>query len=278
MPVDVRLQVPSSPVSDTPLDTSTLVLLHDNGHFRLVDRNLRDFLHLERQLERERIAKALIPDSVAISSLLAAFDGAKPSFYPSNQLGTRLAIALETFLRYLTSNSELLTTSLALKTFLHGNLLTSHKTMGQSYRDAVEAAIEAEEKGMELLDQRVAAGCSNTGLVFRALFSSGDRGESTEIDPYSVSCNDVVENETDEIEVAYYKTHCDFESDEGYVYGHYVAEKNGVVTLQWENVDMNSVVSKSLRFQVKAMSLSAAEKVLGSYRCFKNCRYGKVAA
>ncbi|UIZ22035.1 hypothetical protein KXD40_008903 [Peronospora effusa] len=293
MPIDVIVKVPSPPVSDTPLDTTTLVLLHHKGHFCLLDRNLRDFLHLERQLLREFPAKVLIPDAISISSLLEAYDDAKTSFYPSHQLVTRLEIVIETFLHYLTSNSELLTTSLALKTFLYGNLLTCHKTMGQSYRDAVEAAIEAKEKYIELLDQRVAAGCSvkhqvtvtmeeekqlvlwkftsqDTGLIFRALFSSGDRRKSTEIDPYSVSSNEVVENETDEIEVAYYKTHCTFDTDEGYVYGHYVAEKNGVVTLLWENVDMNSVMSKSLRFQVKVVSLSAAGKVLEVTDALKN--------
>ncbi|CAI5707213.1 unnamed protein product [Peronospora effusa] len=270
MPIDVIVKVPSPPVSDTPLDTTTLVLLHHKGHFCLLDRNLRDFLHLERQLSREFPAKVLIPDAISISSLLEAYDDAKTSFYPSHQLGTRLEIVIETFLHYLTSNSELLTTSLALKTFLYGNLLTCHKTMGQSYRDAVEAAIEAKEENIGAAGSESSCWLLNTGLIFRALFSSGDRRKSTEIDPYSVSSNEVVENETDEIEVAYYKTHCTFDTDEGYVYGHYVAEKNGVVTLLWENVDMNSVMSKSLRFQVKVVSLSAAGKVLEVTDALKN--------
>ncbi|CAH0521527.1 unnamed protein product [Peronospora belbahrii] len=286
MPLDVVIKVPSSCADPAPLETSTLVLLHHNGHFRILERTLRDFLHLERQLQLESQAKTFFSDSASISSSFEAYCDAKRSFYPSNQHGIRLAITLETFLRRLTLNSELLTMSLALKTFFDGNILTSHKTTGRSYRDTVEAAMGSEEKDMELGKERVAAGCSmerhiavnveeekqqvvlwkfvsqGTGLVFSALFSNEDEGKCVEMDPYSVSNDNVVEKKANEIEVAHYKTDCTFKTEDGDVYGHYVAKKNGVVTLLWENLDMDSVISKSLQFQATVVSLSAAEKIL----------------
>ncbi|GMF28973.1 unnamed protein product [Phytophthora lilii] len=211
-------------------------------------------------------------------------------FYPVEQHGARLSIALENSLRELVADSQLLRTSVAFKTFLHGDRWTSHETAGQSYRDAVETAFEAAVGENNVLEERVAAGCSvehqvgvtlakgekqlvvwkfasqGAGLVSSAEFSSGaDSTEGGEVDPYSVSSNDVAETEEDKREVTHYRTRCDFPEnveEASFVYEHFVAEKTGELTLQWENTDMSSVVSKPLRFQVKLVSLSAAEDVL----------------
>ncbi|KAG6594082.1 Phox homologous domain [Phytophthora cinnamomi] len=293
MTLDVAVKVPPSPGPDAPLDAVALVLLHHDDHFRLLERSLRDFQRLERQLQQESGSKtsATLP---AITAAIEAYCDVKPSFYPPEQQAARLAIALEDYLRELAANSQLLASSLALKSFLHGNVLSTHATMGPSYRDAVDAAIEAgDEEKAELMQERVAAGCSvehqvtvsaagdgdkqlvlwkfasqGTGLVFSAQFSSGEEGESGEVDPYSVSSNDAgsgVQGEEGEMEVVHYRTDCDFSADEGdesVVYGHFVTDKAGILTLQWENVDMSSIVSKPLKFQAKVVPLKAAVKVL----------------
>ncbi|KUF95814.1 hypothetical protein AM587_10014083 [Phytophthora nicotianae] len=276
MMLDVAVQAPLSPSPHAVV----LVLLHHNNHFRSLERNLRDFQHLERQLQLEAKKFQRSPCIPSVLPAIEACCDSKPSFYPSNQLGVRLAIALENFIHHLVSNSEL-ATSAAFKTFLNGNLLTTHKTVGQSYRDSVEAVIHVQES--EIAEERVAAGCAvehrvcveekqivlwkfasqGPKLVFSAEFSS-DEGEQGDIDPYSVS-NTEVTGSKEEKEVAHYRTNCDFKEggeDSSFVYGHYVAEKNGFVSLQWENADMNSVISKPLQFQVKVVPLAAAKKVL----------------
>lgn len=154
----------------------------------------------------------------------------------------------------------------------------------------MDAAIEAGEEKTDLMQERVAAGCSvehqvavnatgdgdkqlvlwkfssqGTGLVFSAQFSSGDGGHSGDVDPYSVGGNDSASADgEEEREVVHYRTNCDFATgdDEEFIYGHFVTEKTGAMTLQWENVDMSSVVSKPLKFQVKVVSLKAGAKVL----------------
>ncbi|KAK1937068.1 hypothetical protein P3T76_009846 [Phytophthora citrophthora] len=276
MSLDAIVKVPPSPCPYAPQDTTTLVLLHYDGHFRLLERTLHDFQQLERQLQQNEATKQF-SSPASVLPAIEAYYAAKPTFYPSNQLGIRLAIALEEFIRELTADADLLSTS-ALKMFLHGNLLTSHEMTRADYKDAVEATIGAEEEK----EERVAAGCSvehqlavddeqlvlwkfssqGSGMVFSADFSScSSEGEQEDIDPYSVSSNDVSETK-DETETVQFRTNCDFKVDGGFLYGHFVAEKSGLVTLQWENVDMRSVVSKSLHFQAKVMSLAAAEEVL----------------
>ncbi|KAG3086495.1 hypothetical protein PI124_g17515 [Phytophthora idaei] len=276
MKLDVAVKVPPSP----SLNAVVLLLLYRDSHFRILERTLRDFQHFEHQLQLETEKSQRFATIGSVLPAIEAYCDSKPSFYPSNQLGVRLAIALEDFIRQLVANSELLAKSTALKTFLYGNLLTTHETAGRSYRDAVETAINVQET--EVIEERVAAGCSvehqvsveekqlllwkfaseGSGLVFSAEFSRGEGGQG-DIDPYSVSSIEVAERE--EKEVAHYRTNCDFKvdgEDGGFVYGHYVVEESGVMTLQWENANMSSVVSKPLRFQVKVTPLAAAEKVL----------------
>ncbi|KAF4034784.1 hypothetical protein GN244_ATG13237 [Phytophthora infestans] len=270
MTIDVVVKSPPSPSPNA----TVLLLLHHDHHFRILERTLRDFKHLERRLELESQRSATI---ASVLPPIEEYCGSKPSFYPSNQLGTRLSIALEDFIRQLVTNSELLATSTALKTFLNGNLLTTHKAVGQSYRDAVNTGINAQET--EMTEGRVTAGCSmehqvrveekqlvlwrfasqGSGLMFSAEFSSAECGQS-DIDPYSVGSLNTAENKENEREIAHYRTNCDF-SEGDFVYGHFVAEKSGVVTLQWENTDMSSVVSKPLRLQVNVVPLGAANKV-----------------
>ncbi|KAE8913715.1 hypothetical protein PF005_g9904 [Phytophthora fragariae] len=289
MTLDVAVKAPLSPAPDAPLDAASLILLHHDGHFRLLERTLRDFQRLERQLQQEPRphSSAALP---SIIPTIEAYCDVKPSFYPPEQQAARLAIALETYLRELAANSQVLASSLALKTFFHGNVLSTHTTAGPSYRDAVEAAIDADEETTDLLQERVAAGCSvehqvavnfagdedkqlvlwkfasqGTGLVFTAQFSSGDAGSSTDVDPYSVNDIDAGLSVEDERDVVHYRTNCDFSSggdDEGFIYGHFVTEKTGTVTLQWENLDMCSVASKPLKFQVKVVSMEVGGKVL----------------
>ncbi|KAI9919877.1 hypothetical protein PsorP6_015959 [Peronosclerospora sorghi] len=289
MPPFVAVNVPACAASNAPLRTTTLVLLHEDGHFLLLERTLRDFLHLERQLQLEAHATSVARAAVGVScaASIEAFVEDKTSLYPSNQLGVRLAIALETFVRQLTSNAELLTTSLALKTFLHGNYFTRHETGGQSYRDAVEAALRDHEEDSALVEETVGAGCvvehavtinesaadplvlwkfasRGMGLAFCAHFSSRELEEkdTTKLDPYSLHTHESVRNETDESDVIYYKTSCTFATSTDFMYGHYVPNTSGVVTLEWENGDMSSVVSKRLQFQVTVVPSSRAKQVL----------------
>ncbi|KAL3661097.1 hypothetical protein V7S43_013706 [Phytophthora oleae] len=284
MSLDVAVKVPPSPCLDAPQDTTTLVLLHYDGHLRLLERKLHDFQQLERHLQLEAAAQRFSP-LPSVLTAIEAYCEANPRFYPSSQLGVRLAIALEGFIRELVTDTDLLSFT-ALKMFLNGNLLTSYEMTRSDYRDAVEAAFEAEEEKGVMQEERVAAGCSvehqlavadeqlvlwkfssqGSGLVFSADFSTcSSEGEEDDIDPYSVSSNDVAESKEDEMETVHYRTNCDFKADGedgAFLYGHIVAEKPGVVMLQWENMDMSSVVSKSLHFQAKVVPLTAAKNVL----------------
>uniref|UniRef100_M4C2R6 GOLD domain-containing protein n=1 Tax=Hyaloperonospora arabidopsidis (strain Emoy2) TaxID=559515 RepID=M4C2R6_HYAAE len=287
MSLDIAVKVSPTGVSDARLDATARVLLHQDGHYQLIERSLRDFLHLERQIHAEIAAAAASPLSTSISQSIDAFYNANRSVYPYNQLSARLSIQLETFLLHLVLSSEFLATSRALKTFFCGNEWTKEETSARRYRHAVETAL-GDTDGEKLLDARVAAGCSmehhetveftgaeekqvvlwkftseGAGVIFRAWFSRTVETERLAIDPYSTSDNDVVENEANEQEVAYYRTHCTFKTGEkSFAYGHFVAETTGVLTLHWENVDKSSVMSKPLQFYVAVVSLSAANEVL----------------
>ncbi|GMF40318.1 unnamed protein product [Phytophthora fragariaefolia] len=274
MTLDVAVKAPPPAAADA----AALVLLHHDGHFRLLERSPRDFRRLERQLQQET--------SCASLPSLGRVTAAARSFHPPEQLAARVAVALERFLVELTSNSPLLAASLALKTFLHGHVLPTHAAAGPSYRAAVCAAIEGPGGDeSELVQRRVAAGCSvehhvavhvaegekrlvlwkfasrGPGVVFSARRSSGEAG-GAEIDPYSGSSDAAGGVQEDDSERVHYRTSCDFADGDGFVYGHFVAETTCTLTLQWENVDTSSVVSKSLEFRVNVVPLEDAAEVL----------------
>ncbi|KAL4166742.1 hypothetical protein KRP22_013994 [Phytophthora ramorum] len=279
--MEVAVKAPPCPAEEGPLATLVLVLLHYEGHFRVLERSLREFQHLALESAAQ----------VAQSPVFLAIEAyeAKPSFYTWQQAGARLAAALEACLIPLVTNPELLATSLALKTFLHANLLTSHETIGQSYREAVERGIVAGVEQMGLVEVRVAVcgrasrgvavdvaegekklvlwkfASQGSGLMFSAGFSREDERGKEEIDPYSTSSNDVTPGEQEEREVAHYRTSCEFPDsleEAAFVYGHFVAEETGAITLEWENADTSSVLSKLLQFQVKVVPLDSAECIL----------------
>lgn len=273
MALDLAIQAPSSP----SLDAIALILLHFEGQFRLLERTLRDFQLLERQLQLESTQRRGSRIVASVYEAVEASCDAKPSFYPLNQLGSRLAVTLEDFLRQLVTNYELLKESEALQTFFYGTFLSSH----DSYRDAIENAFCT--GATKTMDERVAAGCrteyaqsideeqllmwkftsQGSGLVFSAEFASGEAKE-VDLDPYSVD-NMKEEGREDRVVVCY-RTRCHFAADgePSCVYGHYVASKRGVVTLQWENLDMDSIVSRPLQFQVTRLPLAAAKTVLNT--------------
>uniref|UniRef100_A0AAV1TUZ6 GOLD domain-containing protein n=1 Tax=Peronospora matthiolae TaxID=2874970 RepID=A0AAV1TUZ6_9STRA len=287
MSLDIAVKVSPTGVLNERLDATARVLLHQDGHYQLIERSLRDFLHLERQLHAEIATAAASPLSTSISQSIDAFSNANRSVYPFDHLSIRLSVQLETFLLHLALRSEFLATSRALKTFLCGNEWTKEETSARHYRDAVETAL-GDTDGAKLLDARVAVGCSvehhetveferaeekqvvlwkftseGAGVMFRAWFSRTVETEGLAVDPYSISSNNVVENEVKEQEVAYYRTHCTFKTGEkSFAYGHFVAEKTGVLTLHWENVDKSSVMSKPLQFYAAVVPLSDANEVL----------------
>lgn len=107
MTLDVAVKAPIPSASDAPLDAVALVLLHHDAHYRLLERSLRDFQRLERQLQQEPRPKA----STALPSIIPAIEAycdVNLSFYPAEQQAARLAIALEDFLRELAADSQLL--------------------------------------------------------------------------------------------------------------------------------------------------------------------------
>ncbi|KAG7385736.1 hypothetical protein PHYBOEH_008907 [Phytophthora boehmeriae] len=292
MPLDVTVK-PLPAACEASQDTIAQILLHSQGHFRLLERSLQDFQHLERRLQLEKAHSAPIPSVIAaIQAYCGDFDP-RTSFYAPDQRGFRLAFALEAFLNQLVARSELLETSLALKTFFHADILTMHKSTGQSYNQAVQEGLNPSEDWEE---ERVPAGCvvehevavdvpeveqskrlvlwkfasQGAGIVFSADFVDTvpglEQDESGDVDPYSSSellaSTEAVDTQQ---EAVHYRTRCIFPDkveDATAVYGHFVTDKAGIVTLQWENADTSSVLSKPVRFQVKVVPLSAAPSVL----------------
>ncbi|TDH66930.1 hypothetical protein CCR75_007307 [Bremia lactucae] len=274
MTLDLAVEAPCSP----SLNAVSFVLLHHDGHFRLVRRTLRDFQYLAGQLQLESRTNGTSDSFSSLLSAIGAYCDDKPSFYPSKQLGIRLAFVLEGFLRSLMADCEIYSLSGAVKTFFNANFLTSHK----SYRDVVENQISA--AGEELLTEKVTPGCmlehpvavdenqlvvwkftsQGTGIEFSAAFKSGD-DTLIHTDPFSVRDNAKLDFREAITEVFYYRTLCEFmteNEEKGFVYGHFVTRKRGVVTLEWENVDTSSVISKPLQFQVKVLPLFHAAEVL----------------
>ncbi|CEG50425.1 Phox homologous domain [Plasmopara halstedii] len=267
MTLSFAVKAPPSPSRKA----TVIILLHFKGHYRLIERTLRNFQHLERQLEQEFKQSH---DSVSFTSVLPAIEAycdAKLCFYPSNQLGIRLAVALEEFLRRLVTICDHVTKPTALITFFDGSYLSSQ----ESYQKVIDSEINADE--INMMYRKVAAGCvveysivvdeeqliiwkfsaQGSGLYFSAEFSSGEE-EETNANPYCLGSQDE-ECEKDQ-EVVSYRTKCKGEND--YSYGHYVTSKRGVVTLQWENMDMECVVSMPLQFQVRTLALETAKRVL----------------
>ncbi|KAF4316280.1 hypothetical protein BBO99_00006945 [Phytophthora kernoviae] len=171
--------------------------------------------------------------------------------------------------------------------------MAHHKSTGESYNQAVEESLNSTEDWEE---ERVPAGCvvehevavdvpegeqekklvlwkfasQGAGLVFSADFTDTvpglEQDESGDVDPYSSSellaSTEAVDTQQ---EVVHYRTRYSFPDkveDTPSVYGHFVADKAGIVTLQWENADTSSVLSKPVQFQVKVVPLSATPTVL----------------
>ncbi|RLN93059.1 hypothetical protein BBJ28_00004506 [Nothophytophthora sp. Chile5] len=284
-----------------PHEVTADVLLHWSGRFRHLERSLLDFEHLERhlQLENNTTAAPLPMISSAILKYCASSGDAEGSsavwaLQSWEQSGVRLAFALESYLTQLVNYPELLASSLALKSFLHGHALTSHITIGKMYQAAIEECLATggESKGCE--QEWVAAGCSfehqvdvqlpshngvedakavvtwkftsqGPQVVFSASFTNisadPDVQLGREADPYTIgsSPTDSTGVLDTQQEVAHYRTSCAFpaalEEEDSFVYGHFVASSVGTITLKWENTDTSSVLSKPLLFQVQVLPL-----------------------
>ncbi|RLN91886.1 hypothetical protein BBJ28_00027007, partial [Nothophytophthora sp. Chile5] len=285
-----------------PHEVTADVLLHWAGRFRHLERSLRDFEHLERHLQLEnKTAVAPLPMiSSAILKYCASVDDAEGSstawaLHFWEQSGVRLAFALESYLTQLVNYPELLASSLTLKSFLHGHVLTSHTSIGETYQAAIEECLAAggASKGCE--QERVAAGCSfehqvavqlpncngvedakavvvwkfaskGPQLVFSASFANISADPDVQLgkqaDPYAIGSSPTDSSgvlDTQQ-EVAHYRTSCAFpatlEEEAPFVFGHFVASSTGTITLKWENTDTSSVLSKPLLFQVQVLPLA----------------------
>lgn len=280
-------------------DTLFDILLHwapivseQGQRFWHVQRSLADFEHLNAQLTRTAAQAAFPAQEIQRFKRTQDQFAHRVTIQQEQHRELRLAWALESYLRQALGDADL-SSSMALKKFIHTDIVASNESSGAFYQQQIAAQCDS-RRATAQGDERVAAGCSfdhtipisspeeerktivfwkfhsdpNDQLVFSASFSPQQScPQANSSDPYAAADGFAETFTTDADpasatqEAVHYRTPYDFTGDDSFAIGHFVIDRPGELTLCWENLDTSSIVSKQLRFEVHVVPIEPAAEL-----------------